>query len=322
MRPRGQMHARASRTSEKRTREVLKEQTLRNPEQPTAGIITSMSGAVKDKALECHSYADMPGAAANDTSVDMVTLPGSAGSTPESKKGRMEPGWLELQDNIVKLLSERMEEYNTRITQQIDVSTKSLADLITTNTQSIHALTDRCDMLFADIEEVKASVQEVQVTHLDHQQRIVQLEEKINEMEAHSRRMNLRLYGLPEMAGENVKTRVKEICAAVLPAAKDAPLHILVDVCHRVGIRQENKTRPVIIRFASRDFKDQIWKGSRECEYLTSRKLKFGQDLTSKDKETRNALWPYVEAAKKEGTRAFFVGAKAIIDGKVFKIPN
>lgn len=47
-------------------------------------------------------------------------------------------------------------------------------------------------------------------------------------------------------------------------------------------------------------------------ENLTSRKLRFGEDLTTKDKETRNRL----DAARKEGKKAFFVGAKALIDGR------
>lgn len=42
----------------------------------------------------------------------------------------------------------------------------------------------------------------------------------------------------------------------------------------------------------------------------------FGEDLTSRDKETRNKLWPHIETARKEGKKAFFRGAKAIIDGK------
>lgn len=55
-------------------------------------------------------------------------------------------------------------------------------------------------------------------------------------------------------------------------------------------------------------------------EYFASWKLRFGEDLTTKDKETRNRLWPHINAARKEGKKAFFVRAKALIDGRELKV--
>lgn len=89
-----------------------------------------------------------------------------------------------------------------------------------------------------------------------------------------------------------------------------------VDISHRIGRRMEGKTRPVIIRFVTRSTKDMIWKKGKGSEYLSSKRLRFGEDLTAKDKEVRNKLWPQIEAARKEGRKAFFVGIRAIIDGK------
>lgn len=287
---------------------------------------TSRKASGKDTAvLDCHSYSK-PMAAAGSSSADQgLTLsPRSAGSTPESKKGKLEPGWAEIQENIVRLLSEKIDGYNETIVEKIDASTKSLAALITANSKSIQELTERSDSLFADVEEVKVTVQRVDAASTDHEKRIIELEEQLNNAEAHSRRMNLRLYGLPEMEGENVKKRVLEICAAVVPHTRDWLLPVYVDVCHRVGTRQESRTRPVIIRFSSRDFKDELWRNTSKgsCEYMVSRKLNFGVDLTTKDKEKRNQLWPYVKEAREKNFKAFFVGGKAIIDGKVFRIPK
>ncbi|KAK7945310.1 hypothetical protein WMY93_001038 [Mugilogobius chulae] len=274
------------------------------------------ASSAKD-VTDFHSYAAV--AAADPAAADQVSLPSSAGSTPDPKKGRIEPNWLELQENIVRLVGQKMDDYNTTLTQKIDSSTKSLADLIKTNAQAIQELTVRYDQMFKDLEETQAKVEVVQSVTAEHEKRITYLEEKLNAMDRYSRRMNLRLYGLPELEGEDVKKRFMELCHQVVPDVRETTLPFYVDVCHRLGRRLDSKNRPVIARFTSRAFKEKLWRGAKGSEYMAARKLSFGEDLTEQDKDTRNRLWPHIEAARKQGKRAFFVGAKAIIDGKEFK---
>lgn len=139
----------------------------------------------------------------------------------------------------------------------------------------------------------------------DHEKRISELEDKVNDTERYQRRWNLRLHGLPEQEGEDVKQRVVDICRAIVPELGD-PLHFHIVVTHRVGRRSEDKVRPIIIRFTSRATKETIWKNAKSADNLTARKIRFGEDLTSRDQETRNKLWPHIEAARKEGKKAFF----------------
>lgn len=40
----------------------------------------------------------------------------------------------------------------------------------------------------------------------------------------------------------------------------------------------------------------------------------------AKFKEAQNKLWPQIDPASKEGKIAFYVGAKAIIDGKEVRV--
>ncbi len=159
------------------------------------------------------------------------------------------------------------------------------------------------------ISELEEKVNKV----IDNQQkRISKLEEKVNEAE---RKLNLWLYGLQEQEGENVKRCVIDICCTLVPgAAYIFPLHI--DTVHRIGKKSEDRVRPVIIRFIARSTKELLWKTYKRSEYHRSRNLWFAEDLTAKDKDTRNRLWPRIEAARKEGKKAFFAGATAIIDGK------
>ncbi|CAJ1048529.1 ectonucleoside triphosphate diphosphohydrolase 2-like protein [Xyrichtys novacula] len=105
--------------------------------------------------------------------------------------------------------------------------------------------------------------------------------------------------------------------SAIAPDLGDH-LQLHIDITYRIGRRDGKRTRPVIIR--SRAVKESIWKKAKGFEYLASRKLRFGEDLTAKDKETQNCLWPQIEAAHKEGKKAFFIGARAIIDERELRV--
>ena len=63
-----------------------------------------------------------------------------------------------------------------------------------------------------------------------------------------------------------------------------------------------------------------ILKSAKDSGFLKAKKLKSGEDLTTKDKEMQNKLWPQIEEAHKQGKKAFFVGTKAIIDGIDVKV--
>lgn len=50
--------------------------------------------------------------------------------------------------------------------------------------------------------------------------------------------------------------------------------------------------------------------------FFKEKKLRFAEDLTAVDKKTRSQLWLSVEAAQKEGRRAYFVGTRVFVVGK------
>lgn len=107
------------------------------------------------------------------------------------------------------------------------------------------------EFLFKEVKEVKVDITTVNQASNDHQKRITAAEDKFNDMEGHHRRWNLRLYGLPEQEGEDVKQRMIDICKAVIPDAGE-DLHFYINVSHRIGRKESCKTRPVITRFRCR----------------------------------------------------------------------
>ncbi|CAJ1069844.1 PREDICTED: probable G-protein coupled receptor 135 [Xyrichtys novacula] len=144
----------------------------------------------------------------------------------------------------------------------------------------------------------------------------MELRSKFNDMDAYSRRWNLRVAGIPERTGEDIKKIIIDLFGQISPDIADQ-LALTVDIVHRVGPRSghERSSRRVLVRFLSRSHRDKIWKDARTSETPQTRKLKILEDLTQEAKEARNQLWPQVEKARKEGKKAGFRGAHAYVDG-------
>lgn len=68
-------------------------------------------------------------------------------------------------------------------------------------------------------------------------EKVAELEQKVNEAERHQRRWNLRLHGIPEQVGVDIKLGVVDICEAVIPES-NAKLQENVDIVHRLGTQE------------------------------------------------------------------------------------
>uniref|UniRef100_A0A1A8IXP0 Uncharacterized protein n=1 Tax=Nothobranchius kuhntae TaxID=321403 RepID=A0A1A8IXP0_NOTKU len=146
-------------------------------------------------------------------------------------------------------------------------------------------------------------------------EQMVKVQQRSDDAERYSRRWNLRLYGKKETPGENIREVIMKLFVALAPEDKEK-LDFLVDTVHRVGVVRDNSTRPVIIQFTMRAFRNKIWKVSCDNNTLKEKKLFLKEDLTQADRMERNRLWPIVEEARKQGKRAGFRGPHAYIEGK------
>ncbi|XP_016346672.1 uncharacterized protein LOC107692222 [Sinocyclocheilus anshuiensis] len=227
---------------------------------------------------------------------------------PQQKKSRGDISLTELQDNIIVALTSKIKE-----------SADNLGKMITKNTVSIEGLKKSIDFVFEEVNALKTDMKKCKSTVNLNNTKISELEQKLNETERYQRRWNLRLYGIPEQSDENIKLKVSNICAAVVPDSNVA-IQADIDIAHRLG-KLDNRPRPVIIRFAKRSTRDLVWRQAKHSDYLRNHKLRFTEDLTQADRMLRMKLWPLVEAARKEGKRAFFIGGQAFVDGKAMHPP-
>lgn len=127
MRRRGRLCHRSSRTSEKRSRDNMSnmpEASQREGEHGVGESSAHTSGVSSTVAAKSNPEAAARGAHhAVPESADSIPLPKSTGSTPEPKRGRLEfsePTLAEMQDNIVKLITQHVDQKNNSVNEKID----------------------------------------------------------------------------------------------------------------------------------------------------------------------------------------------------------
>lgn len=205
---------------------------------------------------------------------------------------------------------ERMQEESLRKLHSLETTVKD-------NTQTIKSVTDSLEYLGRQVEDVSLQVDSLQ-THVETlEKENAVLRDRWSSLETSQRRGNLRVAGVPERTGEDIKKTIIDILAQVSPdIAQD--LHLSVDLVHRLGPRpaDHRSSRRIMVQFLSRSHRDKIWRDARTSKFLKERNVKIFEDLTQDMKDARNKLWPLVEQARKEGKKAGFRGAHALIDGK------
>lgn len=188
--------------------------------------------------------------------------------------------------------------------------------LIADNTMKIEGLKKTVDFACAEIQDVKGQVTDVEKRVCTGEKKATLMEQRLLEVENYSRRWNLRLFGLGEKKGENIRREVIQICQSVLPEHK-AKFPDVIDTVQRLGQLKENNTRPraVILQFTLRVYRDAVWKAAKNSAFLQSKKLRFAEDLSRAVRERRMQLWPLVAKAREEGKTAYFVGGRAFAGG-------
>ncbi len=165
------------------------------PLERTSGIFF---GAGED--LEVISAADMHSCARPHG--DEGALSPETEQLPAAKRERTELTLTQLQDNIVRMLVDKINERADGIEKKAD----GLETLIKLNIESINALKESSEFLFKELQDVKADVTTMKTSVTAHEERLAELEDKVNEAERYQRRWNLRLYALKEQEGEKPQT--------------------------------------------------------------------------------------------------------------------
>jgi len=226
-------------------------------------------------------------------------------------------------DAILSQLSSLSQLINSRsdaLEKLVSDNSVVIADVkmaVTENTKQIAGIKDSFDAVCAEVNSVKERVDRCESLIEACKVNTDKAEQRVSQLEAYSRRWNLKLYGLEENDQQDLRHEFIQICLRLLPEAK-TKLPDAIDVVHRLGPRKPGNIQPrgVIARFSSRFYRDAVWRSAKNSGFLKTKNLKLAEDLSAEDREKRKKLWPVIDQARKDGKPAFFVGGRAFVGGK------
>ncbi|KAL0148010.1 hypothetical protein M9458_056684, partial [Cirrhinus mrigala] len=156
----------------------------------------------------------------------------------------------------------------SKLQEESLVKLQSVGASVKENTSSICKLTCSLEAMNRQVEDVMDKVLSLQskVEMLEKENK--SLKEKCCGLDSYKRRWNLRVAGIPEREGENVKMVVTELFRSLSPLSTEK-LQDMVNITHRLGPKSGNSNpRRIIVQFLSRTCRDAIWTEAKRSELL------------------------------------------------------
>ncbi|XP_051814197.1 scavenger receptor cysteine-rich type 1 protein M160-like [Acanthochromis polyacanthus] len=199
-----------------------------------------------------------------------------------------------------------------KVTEEITNATlleaiQSLVDRFDKQDERLAALEDKLEAVNKSVHKTQEDIGHLQERIVDLQQENASLKKMCLEQARYKRRWDLRITGLTEKENENTREVVLGILTRVVPMSIEK-LRDTVDTVHRIGrfsAATNRMPRPIIIHFAMRTVRDEVWKKSKEARVCREMNFQFKEDFCKEDREARAKLYPKVKEAKRLGKKAF-----------------
>ena len=136
---------------------------------------------------------------------------------------------------------------------------------------------------------------------------------RIDSLEDHSRRNNLRFEGLPENDQENweqSENKVRKLLKEKL-GFEDS---LQIERAHRIGKPQFGKVRPIVAKFLRFSDRSVILRNSNK---LKGSNIYINEDLCENSLEIRRGKLPELKLARSQGKIAYFVHTKLVIKDRL-----
>ncbi|KAK7882245.1 hypothetical protein WMY93_028419 [Mugilogobius chulae] len=215
----------------------------------------------------------------------------------DGEKSSEESATKQILDGITKL-SERFDVQEERMNQ--------ISDKLEKNCTLVTKLT-------ADVTEYKIKTVKLEQQLAKLNEEVTATKEKCKEQERYKRRWNLRIKGLKEKEKEDVRGIVISLLSQIAPGVP-WDVRDMVDSVHRIGRRESQQSRQVIIQFVKRECRNEIWRLTKNCDVCKREGIRFAEDMIPEDRETRKLLWPKIKEARDQNKRAYFRGPFGFIE--------
>ncbi|CAM4611535.1 unnamed protein product [Leuciscus chuanchicus] len=136
---------------------------------------------------------------------------------------------------------------------------------------------------------------------------------KINELERCNDRLSKENVELKERIREQERYKMR---CEIAPDMERQQLEEAVDIVHRVGRKEDNRSRHVVVLFVRRFVKEELWRQCKDSRVCREKGVRLAEMLPREDREAREKLWPQIEQARRDGKRAYFRGPHGYIEGR------
>ena len=99
------------------------------------------------------------------------------------------------------------------------------------------------------ISDLKKTCSDLEKDASEHEKQKQKIQDKLNDLEAHSMRENLLFLGIEETQNEDCTEKVKMFCEDELQLQHDTVEGIVIDIAHRMGKLKPGSIRPIVVKF-------------------------------------------------------------------------
>ncbi|VEN39038.1 unnamed protein product [Callosobruchus maculatus] len=193
------------------------------------------------------------------------------------------------------------------------------------STNEIYSLLEKVSMQIADI---KNDVVQLKENLEKHESQIENLNSKISVVEAENvilkeklvaankslKKDNIIVFGVTETEAENTP----ELIIKLLNDKLSTNLEIAeISNAYRLGQKQNNKTRPILISFVRYLVKQNIL---RSASKLKGSGIALANDLTTEERETQKQLYKYYKEAKQKHQHAKIKNNRLVVNGDIYTL--
>ncbi|XP_024155441.1 uncharacterized protein LOC112163327 [Oryzias melastigma] len=216
---------------------------------------------------------------------DIGSAPTTPNKAPAGKKSKNKEENEEDVSNLTILIA----------IQNMAKDVEELKEKAAQSSSMLAALSKAVQFNAEEVKECKGKVNELEMQFHLLKKENVELKERLKEKDRYKMRWCLKFKGLPEKKDENIRQETIQLFKRIIPDIDLRRLEDAVDVVHRVGKKEDNRSRAVIVLFARRLVKEEIWRRSKDSPVCKERGIRFSEMMPLEDREARKKLWPQVE---------------------------
>lgn len=179
---------------------------------------------------------------------------------------------------------------------------EAIANMKTELKEEIRGIRENCVEYYSKTEEKIKQMEK----------RIEEQENRIQQQEKERRSRNVIIHGIEEKEA-NVKELEQNIIQMLHNTLKLEILLMEIDVIYRLGPKNPQKTRPIMVKFLTQRRAQEVLKNRR---YLKNTKIYVNEDITKEEVEKRRKLVDSMKRFREQGKHAIIKNQKLIVNGK------